>query len=287
MAQPHPEGRDPRAGELQLLAEVTWRGLPVHGGRTHALLAALVESAGRTVGERALVDEVWGTDRPPANPAKALQVVVSRTRAQTAPEVVERAAGGYRLGLDPTAVDALAQRLVEGIGFTDGVFNVEMRIDPVSGKPRVIEINPRAAGQFFDLFERVDGYSLFEAMLDVHAGRDPVVRHREGRQKVAASFVLRDLTGEGLSHWPGRGEIARLTDAHPDAHIMVYRKRGADLAREMKWLGSYRYGVFNLGAESLEALFAAYRRICEQITFHPRAHSPERAMLLEESAARR
>jgi len=185
------------------------------------------------------------------------------------------------------AVDALAQRLVEGIGFTDGVFNVEMRIDPVSGKPRVIEINPRAAGQFFDLFERVDGYSLFEAMLDVHAGRDPVVRHREGRQKVAASFVLRDLTGEGLSHWPGRGEIARLTDAHPDAHIMVYRKRGADLAREMKWLGSYRYGVFNLGAESLEALFAAYRRICEQITFHPRAHSPERAMLLEESAARR
>ena len=101
MSQPHPEGRDPRVGELHLLGEVTWHGAPVHGGRTHALLAALVEAAGRTVGERALVDEVWGADQPPANPAKALQVVVSRTRAQTAPEVVERAAGGYRLGLDP------------------------------------------------------------------------------------------------------------------------------------------------------------------------------------------
>ncbi len=111
MSQPHPEGRDPRVGELHLLGEVTWHGTPVHGGRTHALLAALVEAAGRTVGERALVGEVWGADQPPANPAKALQVVVSRTRAQTAPEVVERAAGGYRLGLDPTTVDVLALRL--------------------------------------------------------------------------------------------------------------------------------------------------------------------------------
>ena len=53
---------------------------------------------------------MWGPDEPPANPAKALQVVVSRTRTQTAPEVVERAGGGYRLGLDAPAVDALALR---------------------------------------------------------------------------------------------------------------------------------------------------------------------------------
>ena len=90
MSQPHPEGRDPRVGELHLLGEVTWHGAPVHGGRTHALLASLVDAAGRTVGERALVDDVWGPDQPPANPSKALQVVVSRTRAQTSPEAVGR-----------------------------------------------------------------------------------------------------------------------------------------------------------------------------------------------------
>ena len=183
------------------------------------------------------------------------------------------------------AVDALATRLVEGVGFTDGVFNVEMRIDPSTGRPRVIEINPRAAGQFFDLFERVDGYSLFEAMLDVHAGREPVLRHREGRQKVAASFVLRDLAGEGLSRWPGRQEQARLARAHPDVHVMLYPKRGADLAREMKWLGSYRYGVFNTGAESLEALFARFDAICRDITFHPRGHrQPDVELLLQDAA---
>ena len=109
MSQPHPEGRDPRV-ELHLLAEVTWHGAPVHGGRTHALLAALAEAHGRPVGEHALVAEVWGEDTPPANPAKALQVVVSRTRTQTSPLVVERAGGGYRLGLDATGVDATALR---------------------------------------------------------------------------------------------------------------------------------------------------------------------------------
>ena len=181
-------------------------------------------------------------------------------------------------------IDALAVRLIEGIGFDNGMFNVEMRLDPATGAPRVIEINPRAAGQFFDLIERVDGYSFFETMLDVHSGRDPVVRHRQGRDRHAASFVLRDLAGEGLSRWPARRELAELQAANPDIHLMLYPKRGADLAREMKWLGSYRYGVFNLGAASLEGLFGRYDRLCRQITFHPRSHRPaDLALLLQDA----
>lgn len=181
----------------------------------------------------------------------------------------------YPSSLSPSAlaaVDALAIRLVEGLGLRHGLFNVEMRIDPASGQPRVIEINPRAAGQFFDLFERVDGYSLFEAMLDLHAGREPRLARGEGASRHAASFVWRDLEGRGLSRWPRTSEIEALAARHPDAHLMVYRKRGADLAREMKWLGSYRYAVFNVGAPSLEDLFARYRRLSAEITFHPRGH---------------
>jgi predicted ATPase/DNA-binding SARP family transcriptional activator/tetratricopeptide (TPR) repeat protein len=95
--------------DLRLLDEVSWQGAPLPGGRTHALLAALV-TAGNQVSEERLVEEVWGPDDVPANPAKALQVVVSRARAQTAPEVVARTDHGYRLGLAPAAVDALALR---------------------------------------------------------------------------------------------------------------------------------------------------------------------------------
>lgn len=52
---------------------------------------------------------MWADD-PPANPTKALQVVVSRARNATCPEAIERTARGYgshredlagRLGIDP------------------------------------------------------------------------------------------------------------------------------------------------------------------------------------------
>jgi len=179
-------------------------------------------------------------------------------------------------------IDALATHLLEGLGFRHGMFNIEMRVDPASGTLRVIEVNPRAAGQFYDLFERVDGYSLFEALLDLECGLAPRIRRGEGRQRHAASFVLRDLAGEGLSRWPSARRIARLRSEHPDAHVMIYRKRGADLKREMKWLGSYRYGVFNTGGATLEEMFGRFHRFCRDIDFHPASHKvPELELLLE------
>jgi hypothetical protein len=109
---------------------------------------------------------------------------------------------------------------------------------------------------------------------DRPAGRAPRPAHREGRDRHAASFVLRDLGGAGLSRWPSRAEVRRLQQRNPDVHAMVYPKRGADLARELKWLGSYRYAVFNLGAPSVPGLFERFHRLCAQVTFHPRGHAP-------------
>ncbi|WGL50500.1 BTAD domain-containing putative transcriptional regulator [Nocardioides sp. BP30] len=94
---------------LRVLDEVTWDGNPVPGERTHALLRALVDAGGRGLGERALVEEVWADDAP-VNPTKALQVVVSRARAATAAEVIERTPQGYRLTLAPAEVDAWSLR---------------------------------------------------------------------------------------------------------------------------------------------------------------------------------
>ncbi|MCL2780120.1 MAG: transcriptional regulator [Actinomycetia bacterium] len=94
---------------LRVLDEVSWEGAPVPGERSQALLRALVEAGRRGLGEQALIEEIW-TDDPPANPAKALQVVVSRARAATAPESIERTAHGYRLALAAQDVDAWALR---------------------------------------------------------------------------------------------------------------------------------------------------------------------------------
>ncbi|HEX4943553.1 MAG TPA: ATP-grasp domain-containing protein [Usitatibacteraceae bacterium] len=185
-----------------------------------------------------------------------------------------------------SGAEEVARRALAAVGFTHGMFNVELRLCTSTGLAKVIEINPRAAGQFYDLFERVDGYNLFDALVALETGGEPAIRHRQGRDAFAASFVLRDLEGAGLGRWPARGEIGRLRARHPEATIMFYPKRGADLRREMKWLGSYRYGVVNLGAPTLGELFANYGRIHRDIAFHPRGQESSRVdEMLGEAAA--
>jgi predicted ATPase/tetratricopeptide (TPR) repeat protein len=99
----------PAAPRLTVLDDVTWYGEPVPGERTHALLRGLAEAGPRGLSEAALVDEVWGDDVP-ANPTKALQVVVSRARSATSPDAIERTARGYRLALATADVDVWALR---------------------------------------------------------------------------------------------------------------------------------------------------------------------------------
>jgi len=99
-------GADDSAGTtpaLTLLSDVRWYGVPVTGERTQALFASLAASPDEGVSEGRLIDEIWGDDEP-ANPTKALQVVVSRARTATSAEAVVRTPHGYRLGVTDTDV---------------------------------------------------------------------------------------------------------------------------------------------------------------------------------------
>ncbi len=91
---------------LTLLGDVRWHGTAVVGERSRALLAVLARHPRDGASETRLVEKIWG-DEPPANPAKALQVVVSRARAATCREAIVRTPRGYRLGLGPDQVDVL------------------------------------------------------------------------------------------------------------------------------------------------------------------------------------
>jgi DNA-binding SARP family transcriptional activator len=82
---------------LRLLDDVTWQGTPLPGERPAALLAALALSPSG-VSDASLIDVVWAEDLP-ANPTKALQVLVSRVRSQCGAEVLVRQGNGYRLGI--------------------------------------------------------------------------------------------------------------------------------------------------------------------------------------------
>ncbi|MFA1547807.1 BTAD domain-containing putative transcriptional regulator [Actinomadura chokoriensis] len=81
------------------------RPVEVGGRRLRALLVRLAAEAGRPVSAERLLDDLWD-DAPPGG--NALQALVSRLRGVAGRDVVEHGPGGYRLGLDPGEVDAVA-----------------------------------------------------------------------------------------------------------------------------------------------------------------------------------
>jgi predicted ATPase/DNA-binding SARP family transcriptional activator len=93
--------------ELELLARVSFRGREITSGRLRGLLALLAEDLKAGAGTGRLVASLW-PDEQPENPAKALQILVSRARGQLGPDVIVTTPTGYRLGLDAEQVDASA-----------------------------------------------------------------------------------------------------------------------------------------------------------------------------------
>jgi hypothetical protein len=161
----------------------------------------------------------------------------------------------------------LAARVLGGMGYRHGFFNVEMFWDPGSDAIRLIEINPRLASQLACLYRRVEGVNPHRMLLELATGGAPRPERVSTGCTVAASLVSRRFDGRPLGREPGAAELARVRRRHPDAAVMLYLKRGAALAREMKWLGSYRYAVINLGAPSEADLEARYAEIRQLLGF--------------------
>ncbi|MDT0341350.1 BTAD domain-containing putative transcriptional regulator [Streptomyces litchfieldiae] len=81
--------------------------VPLGGARLRALLIRLALDAGAVVRAESLVTALWG-EAVPADQANALQSLVSRLRrALPGDGLIVSEAGGYRLAVDPDAVDAV------------------------------------------------------------------------------------------------------------------------------------------------------------------------------------
>ncbi|MGH8688782.1 MAG: ATP-grasp domain-containing protein [Burkholderiales bacterium] len=158
-------------------------------------------------------------------------------------------------------MSALAERLLAGIGYRYGFFNLEFCWNPQTGRLSVIELNPRMASQLSYLYECVDGVQPYELLLALAAGEAPEAAAAAPRFGHAASFALRKFDGKPLSAHPTPSQIARVHAEFPEAHLMLYLKRGASLAREMKWMGSYRYAVVNMAARTQLELYSRFQSL--------------------------
>src|SRR5919197_4278712 len=80
--------------------------LPLGGPKLRTLLAILTLEANKVVSADHLVDSLWGVN-PPETARNTLQVYVSQLRKLLSPGALETAPPGYRLVVDPDAVDLL------------------------------------------------------------------------------------------------------------------------------------------------------------------------------------
>jgi hypothetical protein len=165
----------------------------------------------------------------------------------------------------------IAERVFAALGYDHGFFNLEAFWDPDADQLTLIEINPRMASQLAGLYARVGGFDPYRALLDLACGDVPRLVPIPGaaRCAVAASCIGRRFDGAPMPHRPTARELAEVRGRYPDAEVMLYLKRGAALRREMKWLGSHRYLVVNVGGESLAEIEAAYAEIHRLLGFDP------------------
>lgn len=160
-----------------------------------------------------------------------------------------------------------AKRIVRALGLDHGLFNVEMRVCNETGECRLIEVNPRMAAQFSDLYEKVDGINLHDVALKIATGETPDLASGRGKYKVASSFVFRKFDGTPLTNPPGHEKLGWLREFDPDAFLALFVKTGGGLKREMKWLGSHRYATLNMGGESEQHLLEKFHLVKQTLEF--------------------
>ena len=148
----------------------------------------------------------------------------------------------------------VARKFLTAIGFSHGFFNMEFFYDDAADQLTVIEFNPRMASQFADLYQRVDGLDLYAMALALAGGTDPWTAPQLPRTAGCATSSVYRMFNHTAAHlpqvmpvMPSRAQVSCLKSNFADSILLQYPKAGYSLARDFKWLGSYRYGILHMG----------------------------------------
>jgi predicted ATPase/DNA-binding SARP family transcriptional activator len=171
----------------------------VPGARLRGLLIALALEPGHTVPKATLVDWIWG-ERPPSGAANALQRLVSRLRKALPEGLVEVQTDGYRLRVEPDAVDAV-------------------RFERLLGQARNDE-DPRRVLLLREALALWRGAAMQDVGLPDSAAFDAAVTRLEGLRLTA----MEDRFDAEISLGHGAELVTELTDlvaAHPLGERLV------------------------------------------------------------------
>jgi DNA-binding SARP family transcriptional activator/tetratricopeptide (TPR) repeat protein len=223
--------------------EVHVRGqlVDVPRGKQRALVAALALSAGRAVPTALLAERLWNTGLPD-NPRGSMQNTVMRLRRLLGTETIRTTADGYRLDVDPDAVDALRLgRLVDAASAADPATARELLADAVGlwrGEP--------LSGVGSDSLERDYAPVLTERYLtclerridlDLHADAGIPAELVADLRELIARFPLREsLWVRFLTVLHRSGRHAEALDAYERLRRSLAETLGTDPSAELQSL---------------------------------------------------
>lgn len=215
--------------------------IEISGSRLRALLIALALEPGRAVPKTQLVDWIWG-EQPPSDSANALQALVSRLRRALPDGSLDVQAGGYRLAVQPQAVDAVRfeQLLDQARGGTD-LQRAPLLRDALAlwrGAP-MHDVEVRESAAVDALVTRFEGLHLaaledrYEA--EIRLGRGPELV-AELTEEVARNPVRERLVAALMRALAAAGRGAEALTVYQRAREALADELGVDPAPELSAL---------------------------------------------------
>jgi biotin carboxylase len=166
-----------------------------------------------------------------------------------------------------TRMRETAAKLLRGINYDNAMFNMEFIWDPDTDRVSIIEVNPKIASQFPDLFQKVDGTNTYRTMLQIAVGDKPDFVWGNGQFTVAASCVLRIFEDKKVISKPSNADLQKVKELYPDAMVQIMATEDKNLSEQLQDTASFRYGLINIGAESQEALEAKFEHVKSMLPF--------------------
>ncbi len=162
----------------------------------------------------------------------------------------------------------VAEKVLRRIGYDNAPFNMEFFYDDKRDRIWLLEVNTRISQSHCDLFEKVDGVSHHQVMIDIALGKHPEPPHRDGPYRYAAKFFIRTERDAMVATVPDARAIKKVEEAIPGTLVEVEVAPGQRLS-ELIDQDSYTYelAAIFVGADTRKELREKFRACRELLRF--------------------
>lgn len=163
-------------------------------------------------------------------------------------------------------IEQVSKTVMQHLNFYNSCFNIEFFYNENEDKLWLLEINPRISQSHADLFQKVDGASNHEIMVDLALGNRPEPPYRQGEFNHAAKFMLRAFEDGFVKKVPDVHEIQALSHMIPGTFVEILVKEGmklSDLINQDSY--SFELADIYVGGSTQTGLLENYQKVIDNL----------------------